>query len=352
MENWVSNYYKGWTPSASPLDANTVKTGQQWLANQGLGTMGPNGFQYGGTSANDPKNMMTMGAARGMGYSSDQVSQITGVPVDQINQWMNDPHNAALAQNESWSQANENLYNPTNSVVSQEVADMRKPFVPSAPRDMSGIGATWSDHFLQKHPEADPNAYQKNPYLDEMAKGITSQMTQNWTNNLDPSIRSGAMAAGGFGGSRQGVVEANGLNDLNRSLGQNLTNLYGQDYTNSMNRNLQKYGMDQSYNLGLRANDLGFAGLDAQIAQNNFGNQLAGANFGLNAYGLLNQSNAGATQAGGAIQNTPQQYYNTNLNNLGAISGQGGSNSMSGQGNPWLSAIGGAQMGSKFNLGF
>jgi len=345
MENWVSNYYKGWTPSASPLDANTVKTGQQWLANQGLGTMGPNGFQYGGTSANDPKNMMTMGAARGMGYSSDQVSQITGVPVDQINQWMSDPHNAALAQNESWSQANENLYNPTNSVVSQEVSDLRDHlnFTPS-PRKEIDYSSLYSSPSMTE--------YKKNPYLDEMAKGITSQMNQNWTNNLEPSIRSGAMAAGGFGGSRQGVVEANGLNDLNRSLGQNLTNLYGQDYTNSMNRNLQKYGMDQSYNLGLRANDLGFAGLDAQIAQNNFGNQLAGANFGLNAYGLLNQSNAGATQAGGAIQNTPQQYYNTNLNNLGAISGQGGSNSMSGQGNPWLSAIGGAQMGSKFNLGF
>jgi len=196
---------------------------------------------------------------------------------------------------------------------------------------------------MQPQMQASLGGYQKNPYLDEMAKGITSQMTQNWTNNLDPSIRSGAMAAGGFGGSRQGVVEANGLNDLNRSLGQNLTNLYGQDYTNSMNRNLQKYGMDQSYNLGLRANDLGFAGLDAQIAQNNFGNQLAGANFGLNAYGLLNQSNAGATQAGGAIQNTPQQYYNTNLTGLNQIAGNGGSVTQVGQGNPWLSALGGAQ---------
>jgi len=333
----------------TPLDQNTVNSGQQWLMGQGLGKMGPNGFQYTGGKEG---NQVTMGAALGMGYNPDQISQITGMPVDQINQWSADPHNQMMAQNRSWAMANEGLYNPTNPTTVQQVADMNKPFVPSAPRDMSGMDFTPGAGFLNKHPEADPNAYQKNPYLDEMAKGITSQMNQNWTNNLDPSIRSGAMAAGGFGGSRQGVVEANGLNDLNRSLGQNLTNLYGQDYTNSMNRNLQKYGMDQSYNLGLRANDLGFAGLDAQIAQNNFGNQLAGANFGLNAYGLLNQSNAGATQAGGAIQNTPQQYYNTNLNNLGAISGQGGSNSMSGQGNPWLSAIGGAQMGSKFNLGF
>ena len=97
--------------------------------------------------------------------------------------------------------------------------------------------------------------YQKNPYLDSMASNITNQVNDNWSRNIAPSIRSGAMQAGGFGGSRQGVVEANALKDINGGLTNSLTNLYGQDYQTSMGRNLQRYQGDQSYDLGLRNNE-------------------------------------------------------------------------------------------------
>jgi len=159
--------------------------------------------------------------------------------------------------------------------------------------------------------------YTKSPYLDQMAQGITAQMNDNWTRNQLPSIRSGAMAAGGFGGSRQGVIEANGLNDMNRSLGQNLTNLYGSDYNNAMGRNLQQQSINNSYDLGLRSNDLGFAGLDASINQNNFGNQMQAANFGMGVYNTLNNQTQAGIQAGTNIQNTPLDYqkYFTNSAN-------------------------------------
>jgi len=159
--------------------------------------------------------------------------------------------------------------------------------------------------------------YKKNPYLDDMAAGITSQMNDNWTRNLAPSLRSGAMATGGFGGSRQGVVEANGANDMNRSLSQNLTNLYGTDYTNSQNRNLQKYGMDQSYNLGMANNNLGYANLDSNNAQ-------FGANLGLNTMNAQTAwANNGVSAANG-ISQQPINYFNTFANNTNTSGGLGG----------------------------
>lgn len=201
--------------------------------------------------------------------------------------------------------------------------------------------------------------YEKSPYLDQMAGNITSQMNDNWSRNQLPSIRSGAMAAGGFGGSRQGVVEANGLNDMNRSLGQNLTSLYGGDYTNSMNRNLQQYGMDQNFNLGQNQQNL-----TNQSQMQNFylGNRQldqSGMQLGANLYNMGNSGNVAAGQGQAALgqqyQNAPlnalQQYSNT----ISPYSGLGGSQiSTANSGGGAQGAIGGALAGAQIfsNLGF
>ena len=178
-----------------------------------------------------------------------------------------------------------------------------------------------------------------NPYLDNMAGSITNRMNDNWTRNLAPSVRSGAMAAGGYGGSRQGVIEANGLKDLNQGLGDSLANLYGNDFS-----------QQRQYDLGLRTNDLGFAGLDANINQNNFNNNLAGANFGLNAWQAQQNQNQNGITNGNNIQNTP--YNNWNNFNTGANNvGQGlssNTSSQTGSGNPWLGGLAGWDLGSKW----
>ena len=166
--------------------------------------------------------------------------------------------------------------------------------------------------------------YQRNPYLDQASRDIGSQMFDQWSRNIQPSIRSSAMAAGGFGGSRQGVVEANALNDMSRNYGQALTTMYGQDYTNSQNRGIQRQGQAQNYDLGLRNSDLGFSQLDANIYQNNFGNNLAAANFGLGVQNQLNSNNAAGVNAGTNIQNTPldyQKYYNDAAKGYGNAGG-------------------------------
>lgn len=198
----------------------------------------------------------------------------------------------------------------------------------------------------------------QNPYLADMGKNMVSQMQENYTRNQAPLARSGAMAAGGFGGSRQGIAEANGLKDLNRGISQGLTSLYGTDWTNAQNRNLQQQsinnsydlgsrGLNNQYDLGLRSSDLGFANLDANIANSNFSNQLNAANFGLNATNAMNGKTGAAIQAGTNVQRTPMDYHNyfTNAaNNAGGLGGNTTGSQTSGS-NPYASMAGGAMMG-------
>mgnify|MGYP006324515301 FL=1 len=164
-----------------------------------------------------------------------------------------------------------------------------------------------------------------------------------------PSIRSGAMAAGGFGGSRQGVVEANGMNDTNRQYGQALTSRYGNDWSNQQGRNLQKQGIDNIYDLGLRSNDLGFANLDANINQQNFNNNLAGANFGMGVYGMMNGMNQQGINSGTQMQNTPldyQKYFTNSANATGGM-GESSTGTVGSSSNPTLQGLGLYQYGSQ-----
>jgi hypothetical protein len=181
-----------------------------------------------------------------------------------------------------------------------------------------------------------------NPYLKGMGDTIVNQMTDNYNRNQLPAMRSGAMAAGGFGGSRQGVVEANGLRDLNLGIGQNLTNLYGQDWTNSQNRNLQEKSINNSYDLGLKSNDLGFANLDSN-------NQQFGANYGLNVQNQQLANQQAGVNASTQMQNTPTQYQTMFGNQQNQIAGQGGTSTstQNNQGNPYLGALGGWQLANQ-----
>src|SRR5574343_1806986 len=53
--------------------------------------------------------------------------------------------------------------------------------------------------------QSTPGTGMGNPYLGAQANAITQQATQNLQNNIMPGINSGAVAAGGYGGSRQGI---------------------------------------------------------------------------------------------------------------------------------------------------
>ena len=175
-----------------------------------------------------------------------------------------------------------------------------------------------------------------NPYLQQMGDMMAGTMTNNWQRKVQPQIASQSIAAGGYGGSRQGVAEANSANDLNMGIGSALANLYGQGYGQGLN-----------YDLGQQNIGLGYANLDRNINNDNLNWQMQGANFGLGIYDRMQQANNLGLQTGSQIQNTPLNYWNQFSQGANSIGqGYGTSTSTSG-GNPMMGAIGGAQLGNQ-----
>lgn len=175
-----------------------------------------------------------------------------------------------------------------------------------------------------------------NPFAQQMSDGMAQTMAEQFQRQVQPQIASGAIAAGGFGGSRQAVLEANAANDLQQNTGQALTNLWG-----------NMYGQGLNYDMGMQNLGLGYANLDRSINNDNLNWQMQGANFGLGLYDRMQQANQLGLQTGSQIQNTPMNYWQNFANQANSI-GQGyGTSTQSGGGNPLMGAIGGAQLGNQ-----
>jgi hypothetical protein len=192
---------------------------------------------------------------------------------------------------------------------------------------------------------------QSNPYIGAYGNAITNQVTQNLQRNILPNIGGGAMAAGGYGGSRQGVVEANALNDANQGLSNALAGAYSSDWNNQQGRNLQQYGMDQSYNLGL-----GNLGLNNQNSQNNFYTAQRGQDLQQMGLGsqLAQSANQGYLNQGSGVYDVGSQYQNAPWQTMGNFNsaatpytGYGATSTTSQGTNPWAQALGGAAMGAQ-----
>ena len=195
----------------------------------------------------------------------------------------------------------------------------------------------------------------QNPYLQQMGDAIVQQNTQNLQRNVMPRIGSAAMAAGGYGGSRQGVVESNAISDLNTANANGLASLYGGAYNTNLqydlgrrNNDLGYFGAANSYNLGMGNLGLGYAGLDRQIANDNMSWGQQGYNNNMGLWGQLMNNNQTGIGAGTNIQNTPQGYWQQFGNQYNSIGqGYGTQTSSGGGGNPIMGALGGAQLGSQ-----
>ncbi len=210
-----------------------------------------------------------------------------------------------------------------------------------------------------------------NPYLQDASNAITNQVNTNLQTQILPGINSGAMMAGGYGGSRQGVAQGLAINGANQAIANGLANLnlgaYNTDQQIAAQKAMQAAALSSQEsiakqqtdlqrtlglgNLGLgyynadTSRGLGYGQLALQGDQQNFNNQLSGANFNLNAMNALQQWNNLGLGWANQQQQTPIQNL-TQLSNIGAsIGGQGGTASTPYQGNPWLGALGGAQLG-------
>lgn len=174
---------------------------------------------------------------------------------------------------------------------------------------------------------------------------------------------------------QQGVLANRGMditkqgqdNSYNLGLGQNANQRYGIDtgaatarYGADKGLEASKYGADasssasmnnsnNSYQLGLRQNDLGYAQLDANINDRNFDNQLASADFGLKAYNTLQSGNNLGLTAGTQMQNAPLGYQTQFSNMANSAGGLGGSQTQNLPGSPLAGALGGLQLYDAYN---
>lgn len=190
-----------------------------------------------------------------------------------------------------------------------------------------------------------------NPYLTQAQQAIASQVTDNLNRNILPGLSSAAMSSGNFGGSRQGVVEANALNDANRQIVNGMANMSFNAYESDANRGLQKQSLDNSYNLGL-----GNLALNNTQANNSFYTSQRGQDLQSTALGaqLMNQGNAnylgagsGVANLGTSAQQAPWQVVGNYTNSISPFTGYGATTTSGQNSNPWAQALGGALMGGQ-----
>lgn len=190
----------------------------------------------------------------------------------------------------------------------------------------------------------------QNPYLKKLGDAMVAQMTDNFATRVQPQLASQSMATGGYGGSRQGVMEANANNDLQQQIGAGLANLYSSGYNSNL-----------SYDLGLRNNELGFgnlglgyANIDRNINNDNVANKMNGVNMGLNIWDRLMGNNNTAINAGNTLNNTALDYWDRFSNSANSIGNGFGTTNTSGStsANPLTMAMGGAQLGRQIYNGW
>ena len=193
-----------------------------------------------------------------------------------------------------------------------------------------------------------------NPYLSDQANAITQQATNNLQQNILPGINSGAVAAGGYGGSRQGIAQGLAIGQTNQGLAAALANLRGNAYQSDQQNQLQRY-LANMQNQTQR--DLGFGNLYAQNRQLDQSQAMLGANlYNMANSGYLGQGQ-GIYNVGQTQQNAPWQATQGALGAMSPFSGLGGTTTTQ-QGQNQLAnglggAIGGWQLGSNlWNLGF
>ncbi len=95
-----------------------------------------------------------------------------------------------------------------------------------------------------------------NPFLAAMGQAVAGTTTQNLLQNILPQVRGGAVDAGQYGGSRQGVMEGLSIGGTSTAISNALANMYGGSY---------QQGIGNMLNAIAQSNQQ--AGLMGQLAQ-------------------------------------------------------------------------------------
>lgn len=136
-------------------------------------------------------------------------------------------------------------------VAQQQAQPANNPYYQQpaySPGMQTGTGGGWSASYGNAPP-------QPNPYIESQIATQAQQGIQNFQRNVIPSIRGGAIAAGGFGGSRQGIAEGIAAGDMMNGLNASAMGLRSGAYESERNRQLQAHGIDSNQALGYLNSD-------------------------------------------------------------------------------------------------
>ena len=188
--------------------------------------------------------------------------------------------------------------------------------------DLSGA----YDRFINGTPGA-------NPYLDQQIGGaigmsrlgfqqMQDDSNENLLQNVLPSIRGGAIAAGQYGGSRQGIAEGNAIGQQQKELAR-ATSMFGQNATNAaVGAKANAYESDSNRALsatqGLGAQQYGVAQQDASMRQSADQTNIQSL---LNTRGQNSSNMASGIGLQQGLLGTAAGYGNADVGRLGATAG-------------------------------
>jgi len=91
-----------------------------------------------------------------------------------------------------------------------------------------------------------------NPYVQDMAKRSNQRISDDFNNNVMPSINSGAIAAGQMGSSRHGVAQGVAAGKAAQAMGDSTANIYSNAYQSGLNQQARGMGFaPQTMNAGM-----------------------------------------------------------------------------------------------------
>lgn len=194
--------------------------------------------------------------------------------------------------------------------------------------------------------------------LDPVIDNATRRLTQNFNEQVMPGINQGAVMAGQYGGSRQGIAQGIASRGLAQSIGDMEANLYNQAYQSAQDK---MYGTANALNSQAGQNAQFNSNLQLQNnaqrmqqAQQNLNNRVTGANLITGGIGAGNNL-FGAYNATADVQrNAPWEDLARYQSVIQPIAGMGNATTQSTPyyTNPVGNIVGGAMTGYRIGQNF
>lgn len=329
-----------------------IDEARAWLNNQYGGSRDASGtyrqgqFQFNPQDADMGRGIL--GAAKAMGYGSEDIASILGPGYDagMVDSYASgvDPNIVNMRADLFRRDAGAGMFDTSQSQQGGPTSNglPSASFDPSAGQIPTGNPNMGPFPTAQQPTPAAPaqppmpsgvagSTYQSNPWMTSVADDMQRRTMQGLGEGFN-MIRSNSAGVGGLGGSRQGVAEGVMGRGAFDSLQGNLAGLFGSDWTNSQNRNLTRYGMDQNYSLGLGGLDNQRYGMDQNFYTQQRGQDLQQIGLGANLYGLGQQGGWGGLNNAGSI--------------YGGVAGNNTTLNVGGQSGGWQGLLGGAMTGA------